>query len=187
MPIAWSSNVPSVASPGGMGGDWPPNFVQTPSEISTNLLKSFFLYMEGGIACMYIVTFTAHQQRKMVRTPTFFWLATPLHTMSWVWISRGHSTLKVNGQTHLKFSCHEDVVPAFRSTRFILVRPPTSHAHCKQIAQFICRHNLLLCVHQKISSKSFEVVQDRYLKYCQHRQIESIEHRTNIVRSNDTL
>ena len=29
---------------------------------------------------MYIVTFTAHQQRNMVRTPTFLGLATPLPT-----------------------------------------------------------------------------------------------------------
>ena len=38
----------------------------------------FFHIYGGGILCMYIVTFTAHQQRNMVRTPTFLGLATPL-------------------------------------------------------------------------------------------------------------
>ena len=60
-----------------MGGFGTPNNVQTPLEISANPLKSLF-YIYGGTSCMYIVTITAHQQRKMVRTPTFGGLATPL-------------------------------------------------------------------------------------------------------------
>ena len=59
------------------GGEWrgpdPPTSVQTPLGISANPLKSFFTYRGGGSPCMYIVTFTAHQQRNMVRTPPLFW------------------------------------------------------------------------------------------------------------------
>ena len=40
-------------------------------------VEKFFLYNYiGGVPCMYIVTFTAHQQRNIFRTPHFFGLAT---------------------------------------------------------------------------------------------------------------
>ena len=61
-----------VASPRGMGGSGPPTSVQTLLGISANPLKSFFTY-RGVIPCMYIITFTAHQQRNMVRTLPLFW------------------------------------------------------------------------------------------------------------------
>ena len=71
-----SSFTTPVASP---RGEWrgpdPPTSVQTPLGISANPLKSVFLHIGGGggTPCMYIVTFTAHQQRNMVRTPPLFW------------------------------------------------------------------------------------------------------------------
>ena len=65
----------SGVTTGGMEGSGPPTSVQTPLGISANPLKSFFHIWGGGggTSCMYIVTFTAHQQRNMVRTPPLFW------------------------------------------------------------------------------------------------------------------
>ena len=40
--------------------------------------KVFYIYT--GFPCMHIVTFTAHQHRKILRTPHFFGLATPLNS-----------------------------------------------------------------------------------------------------------
>ena len=57
----------------GGSGPLPPTYVQTPPEISANSLKSFFIHGVGGIPCMYIVTFTARQQRKNGSDPHFFW------------------------------------------------------------------------------------------------------------------
>ena len=65
-----SGGASSGVATGGMGGPDPPTSIQTPLGISANPLK-FFLHI-GGTPCMYIVTFTAHQQRNMVRTPHFF-------------------------------------------------------------------------------------------------------------------
>ena len=63
----------SGVATGGNGG------VRTPPLLFRPLLglaqirwKVFFTY-RGGTPCMYIVTFTAHQQRNMVRTPPLFW------------------------------------------------------------------------------------------------------------------
>ena len=58
---------------GEMGGSGPLTYVQTPPEISANPLKSLFFYIGGVSHVCIIVTFTAHQQRKMVQTP-FFWV-----------------------------------------------------------------------------------------------------------------
>ena len=64
----------SGVATGGNGG------VRTPPLLFRPLLglaqirwKVFFTYRGGGFPCMYIVTFTAHQQRNMVRTPPLFW------------------------------------------------------------------------------------------------------------------
>ena len=78
---------------GGSGATTPPHtYVQTPPDISANPLKSFFIY--SGIPCMYIAFFTAHQQRKMVRTPTFFGLATPLRIADHFWWFLNHMWFK---------------------------------------------------------------------------------------------
>ena len=61
-----------VALPQGMGGSRStPTNVQTPLEISTKLLKTAFVDIAVGIPCMYIVTFSVYQQRKLSWTPNF--------------------------------------------------------------------------------------------------------------------
>ena len=72
---AYSKRVLPVASPrGGMEGSGPPHFCSDPSWDYRKSVEKFFLHIGGGgTPCMYIVTFTAHQQRNMVRTPPLFW------------------------------------------------------------------------------------------------------------------
>ena len=68
----------SVASLRGSGWDRSrsPTFVQSsdPSGISANPLKIYFFTYGGSHVCT-VVTFTADEQRNMVRTPTFLGLA----------------------------------------------------------------------------------------------------------------
>ena len=73
--IFYSIHSASVASPrGGMEGSGPPHFCSDPSWDQRKSVEKFFLHVGGGgTPCMYIVTFTAHQQRNMVRTPPLFW------------------------------------------------------------------------------------------------------------------
>ena len=55
---------------GGNGGPDPPLLFR-PLLGLAQIRWKVFLHI-GGTPCMYIVTFTAHQQRNMVRTPHFF-------------------------------------------------------------------------------------------------------------------
>ena len=59
-----------------------PTSVHTPLGISANPLKSYFFIWGIPFPYMYIVAFTAHQQRNMVQTPHFLGLAMPLLRIS---------------------------------------------------------------------------------------------------------
>ena len=63
----------SGVATGGNGGVRTPPFLFRPLLGSAQIRWKVFFTYRGGTPCMYIVTFTAHQQRNMVRTPPLFW------------------------------------------------------------------------------------------------------------------
>ena len=86
---------------GGMGGPDPPLLFRPLLRLAQIRWKVFFYIW--GIPCMYIVTFTAHQQRNMVRTPPLFGLAKPLVDATSVQItfvlSRGYYNFHLLGES----------------------------------------------------------------------------------------